>query len=116
MIIEMFESADSNDAFIEIKIENVEASRVHPFNDNVGERISKEELKSLLNEVRPSEDLNMDEPESYFALKISVWLDGNFGLDRTTPIDMPHHMAVSLVLESVLEKYKTCDDFQILIG
>ena len=116
MIIEVFESANSNDAVIEIEIKSVEVSRVLPFNENVGERISKEKLKSLLNEVRPSEDLNMDEPESYFAPNISVWLDGNLDLDQAARINIPHHIAVRLVLESVLEKYKTYDDLQILIG
>lgn len=116
MIIEVFESADSNEAFIEIKVENVDASRVLPFNNNVGERISKEKLKSLLNEVKPSENLNIDEPESYFAQNISVWLDGNLDLDQAARINIPYHIAVRLVLESVLEKYRAYDDLQILIG
>ena len=115
MIIEVFESTDSDEAFIKIKVENVDASRVLPFNNNVGERISKEKLKSLLSEVQPSKDLNVDEPENYFARDISVWLD-DLNLDRTISIDIPHHIGISLVLESVLEKYKIHKDLQILIG
>lgn len=116
MIIEIFESADSNNAFIKIEIKKVEVSRVRPFKDNVGERIPKEKLKSLLNEVQPVENLDMDEPESYFAPNISVWLDGNLDLDQAARINIPYHIAVRLVLESILEKYRTYDDLQILIG
>lgn len=115
MIIEVFES-DSNEASIEIEIENVDVSRVLPFNDNVGERISKEKLISLLDEIRTAEDVNMDEPETYFAEKVSVWLDGNIAPKGAVPFDIPHHEALRLVLESILQEYSTSDDLDILIS
>ena len=115
MIIEVFESPNI-EIPIEIEIENVDVFRVLPFNDNVGERISKEELKSLLNEVLPSEDLNMNEPESYYAQAVSVWLDGNISHENVTPIDIPHHVGLRLALESILQKYSTSDSLQIRIN
>ena len=115
MIIEVFESA-SNETPIEIKIENVDVSRVPPFNRIVGERISKEELKSLLNEVKPSENLNMDEPESYFAQKVAVWLDDDSVLGGVTPFDIPHHIALYVVLENILQKLDKSNGVEIRIS
>lgn len=116
MIIEVFESIDSNEAFIEIKVENVEASRVLPFNNNVGERISKEKLKSLLNGVKPLENLNMDEPDSYFAQKVAVWLDDDSVLGSLTPFDIPHHIGLYVVLENILQKLDKSDGVEIRIS
>ena len=115
MIIEVFESPDSTEASIEIEIENLDVSRVLPFNGTVGERISKEELKSLLNELQSLEDLSMNEPESYFALKVSVRLDDDADLGDKTPFDIPHHVALNVVLESILQKLGTSDSLQIRI-
>ena len=114
MIIEVFEPA-SNETPIEIKIENVDVSRVLPFNGTVGEQISKEELKSLLNELQSLEDLNINEPESYFALKVSVQLDDDANLGEKAPFDIPHHVALNVVLESILQKLSTSDSLQIRI-
>ena len=114
MIIEIFESTNAENP-IEIEIENIDVSRVLPFNGTVGERISKEELKSLLNELQPSENLNMNEPESYFALKVSVWLDDDAALRDKAPFDIPHHIALNVVLESILQKLDTFDSPQIQI-
>lgn len=116
MIIEVFESTDSTEALIEIKVENVNVSRVPPFNANVGERISKEQLKSFLNKLDSAEGVNMDEPESYFAQQVFVWLDDDAALGARTPFDIPHHIAVRVVLESILQKFEISDSMQIRIS
>jgi len=115
MIIEVFESAN-NEVTIEIEIDNVDVSRVLPFREHVGERIAKEELKTLLTEVGPIEAVNPDEPESYYAQNVPVWLDGNIDPGAATSIDIPHHIRLRVVLESVLQKYGTSDALQILIS
>lgn len=115
MIVEIFECANT-EIPIEIEIENVDVSRVIPFNANVGERIPKEKLESLLNELAFTEDVNMDEPESYFAQHLSVWLDDDTALGERTPFDIPHHIAVRVVLESILQKLEPSDSMQIRIN
>lgn len=115
MIIEVFEST-SNEAVIEIKIDNVNVSRVSPFADYVATQIRKEKLKTLLDEILPFEDVNPEEPESYFAQEVSIWLDGNIFPRNATLIDIPHHVGLRLVLESILQKYDTSDNLQILIS
>ena len=114
MIIEIFESANAETP-IEIEIENVDVSRVIPFNANVGERISKEKLESFLNELDSAEDVNRGEPESYFAQQVSVWLDDDAALGDRTPFDIPHHIAVRVVLESILQKFEASDSMEIRI-
>ncbi len=115
MIIEVFESAN-NEVSIEIEIENVDVSRVPPFNDHVSEPISREKLESLLTKIQPLEDLDMAEPESYFAQNVSVRLDDDAALGDTAAFDLPHHIAVRVVLESILQKLGTSDSLQIRIN
>lgn len=116
MIIEVFESSNSETP-TEIKVASVDVSRVLPFRDYVAIQITKEKLKSLLGEIQPFEDINLEEPESYFAQEVSVWLDDNIGSESATLIDdIPHHIGLRLVLESILQKYSTSDDLQILIS
>ncbi len=115
MIIEVFESAN-DEATIEIEIDNVDVSRVLPFRENVGERIAKEKLKTLLTEVGPIEAVNPDEPENYYAQNVPVWQDGDIGTEKTTLMDIPHHIRLRVVLEGVLQKYGTSDNLQIRIS
>ena len=115
MIIEVFELTN-NKASIEIKIGNVNVSRVSPFRDYVATQITKEKLKALLDEILPFEDVDPEEPESYFAQQVSVWLDGNITSENVTLIDIPHHIGLRLVLESILQKYGGSDNLQILIS
>lgn len=115
MIVEIFKCAN-DETPIEIEIENVDVSRVIPFNTHVGERISKEKLESLLNELCTSEHVNMQEPETYFAQKVSVWLDGDIAPSGIAPFDIPHHEAIRLVLESILHKNLTSDELYIQIS
>lgn len=114
MIVQIFKCAN-DETPIEIEIANVDVSRVIPFNANVGERISKEKLELLLNELGFTEDINMDEPEIYFAQQVSVWLDDDTVLGYRTPFDIPHHIAVRVVLESILKKLELSDSMQIRI-
>ena len=115
MIIEVFESANT-EPFIAIKIENVDVSRVFPFRDHVGIQLKKEKLKAMLDEVCPYKGVNTDELEYYYAQQIPVWLDGNITHENAIPIDVPHHIGLRLVLESVLRKHDPSDLLQFLIG
>lgn len=115
MIVEVFESAN-NEATTEIKIDSVDVFQVLPFCDKVATLLTKEELEALLAAVRPTEEVNMKEAESYYAQDISVWQDGNIPPGNITPIDIPHHIGLRVVLESVLQKYGTSDNLQIRIN
>ena len=115
MTIKVLKSAD-NEAIAEIEIDSVNVFRVLPFCDKVGALLTTEELKALLAKIQPTEGLNIDELENYYAQKISVCKDDNMPAGNTTPIDVPHHIALRIVLESVLQKYGTCDNLQIQIS
>lgn len=115
MIVEVFESS-TTESTTEIRIDNVDVYRVIPFRDYVGRQIAIGELKVLLDEVLPFEDVNMDEPEYYYAQKVPVWLDGNIVHEKAAMIDMPHHIGLRFVLESVLQKYNTSDNIHIRIS
>jgi hypothetical protein len=117
MIIKVLERADSEeDGFRvvdEIEIKEVDPLRVTPAREKVGSSLTIQELAELVAQVQPSEPLNLDEPDSYYAQDIDVWRDGDLAPDS---VDIPHHIGLQVALASVLQKYGKSDHLLIQIS
>jgi hypothetical protein len=97
-----------------IKIEGIEPSRIAPVNMKVGSLIPMTELLNLIAEIKPIEQPQSEElDDSYYAQGVSVYEDGDLS---SKTLDLPHHIGLRVVLESVLQKYGTSDNLQIEIS
>ena len=97
----------------EIEIEGIEPSRIAPVNMKVGIPIAMTELLNLITEIKPIEQPRPDELDSYYARRVPVYEDGDLS---TKEFDLPHHIGLRVVLESVLQKYGTSNNLQIRIS
>jgi hypothetical protein len=96
-----------------IKIEGIEPSRIAPVNLKVGIPIAMTELLNLITEIKPIEQPQQEELDSYYARRVPAYEDGDLSAKE---FDLPHHIGLRVVLESVLQKYGTSDNLQIEIS
>jgi hypothetical protein len=117
MIIKVLERADAEEdefrVVDEIEIAGVDPLRIMPVHEKVGSPLPIQELAELIAQVQPSEPLNLDELDSYYAQNIAAWRNGNLSPDS---IDIPHHIGLQVALASVLQKYGTSDHLLIQIS
>jgi hypothetical protein len=116
MIIRVLERVDTEDKFRvvdEIEIEGVDPLRIIPVREKVGSSLTIQELAEVVTQIQPSEPLNPDEPDSYYAQGIAVWRDGSLSSDS---VDIQHHIGLRVALASVLERYGASDRLLIQIG
>ena len=98
----------------EIRVERIEPSRVAPVAVKVGSLIPMTELLNLIAEIKPIEQPQSEElDDSYYAQGVSVYEDGDLS---SKTLDLPHHIGIRVVLESVLQKYGPSDNLQIRIS
>ena len=97
----------------EIKVDAIEPSRVSPVNLRVARRIPMNELPDLIHEIKPVEDPKPDELDSYYAQRVQIYEDGDLSWKE---LDLPHHIGLRVVLESVLQKYGDSENLLIQIS
>jgi len=72
------------------------------------------ELPDFINEIKPIEQPKQEELDSYYAMQVPVYNDGNLS---TEDLDLPHHIGLRVVLESIVRKYgNTSEDLYIHIS
>ena len=98
---------------IEIEIEGIEPSRIAPVGMIVGSPIAMTELLNLITEIKPIEQPQQEELDSYYAQRVLVYDDGDLSAKT---LDLPHHIGLRVVLESVLQEYGSSDNLQIQIS
>ena len=96
-----------------IKIEGIHPLRIFPVNIKINIPIPMAELPDLIVEIEPIEGPQQDELDSYYANRIPGYNDGDLSRKE---LDLPHHIGLRLALESILQKYGTSGDLQILIS
>ncbi len=96
-----------------VEIEEIQLSRIAPVDIQDGIPIPMNQLSKFINKISPLEELQSEEPESYFAQQISVYHDGNLSLKE---LDIPHYIGLRVVLENVLQKYGTSETLKIKIS
>ena len=96
-----------------IQIQGIQALRITPMNIKVSIPIPMTELLDLINEIKPIEGPQQEELDSYYAMQVPVYNDGNLS---TEELDLPHHIGLRVALESVIRKYNnTSTSLQIRI-
>lgn len=85
-----------------IKIQGIQPSRITPINIEVGISISMTELPDIINKIKPIEKPQQEELDNYYTNQTRVFEDGDLSLKK---LDIPHHIGLRVVLESVLRKY-----------
>lgn len=85
-----------------IQISEIEPLRITPVNIKIDIPISMSELRSLISEIKPVEEPQQEELDSYYAMRIPVYNDGNLSAEE---LDLPHHIGLRVVLESIIRKY-----------
>ncbi len=96
-----------------IQIQGIQVLRITPINIKVSIPIPMTELLDIINEIKPIEGPQQEELDSYYAMQVPVYNDGNLSAEE---LDLPHHIGLRLALESVLQRYGTSNDLQILIS
>ncbi len=96
-----------------VRIEGIEPSCITPVNMKVSILIAMTELLNLITEIKPIEQPRQEELDSYYALRVPIYEDGDLSAKE---INLPHHIGLRVVLESVLQKYGTSDNLQIRIS
>lgn len=96
-----------------IEIGEIQPLRITPVDTELGSLIPMTQLSNLIAEIEPIEQPKQEEPDRYYCQNISVYDDGSLLLKN---LDLPHHIGLRVVLESVLQKHGTCKDLQIRIG
>ena len=96
-----------------IEIAGINALRIAPVNEIVGNRIPVTELSNFITKIKPIEPPQQEEPDSYYAQRVPVYEDGDLSSKK---LDIPHHIGLRVVLESVLQKYGAFNNMQIEIG
>lgn len=113
-IIQLSEAQEKEPTVKEtIQIEGIEPSRITPVNAEVGIPIPMTNLSQFIPEIEAIEQLNEEEPESYYTQDVPVYDDGNLSLKN---INLPHHIGLRVVLESLLQKFGKCKDLYIQIS
>lgn len=117
MLVEVLElkttEEGENPPIVEIKIVEIDTSRVEPVSEQVSSSIAITELADLITQIKPVKPLDSEELDSYHAQNIEVWQDGNLFPKK---IDFPHHIGLRVLLESILQKYGRVDNLQIQIS
>lgn len=117
MNIDILERSDSLEEEYQcvdsFEIKEIDPLRVKPIHEKVGSFFAAQELAALIEQIQPLDEFNKEEPEMYYAFGVDAWVNGN--IHSSASINIPHHIGVQLILESVLEKYGQQDDlfFQI---
>ena len=97
-----------------IEIPGIQASRINPVNIKVSILIPMTELPDFINEIEPIEGPKQEELDSYYAMRVPVYNDGNLSVEE---LDLPHHIGLRVVLESIIRKYhNTSEDLHIRIS
>ena len=96
-----------------VQIEGIQLSRIVSMNDKVEIPIAITDLPNLIAEIEPVDQLQPEEFDSYFALDVPVREDNETSSKK---LQLPHHICLRLLLESVLQKYDKCTDVQIRIS
>lgn len=85
-----------------IRIPGIQSLRIAPMNIKVSIPIPMAELSAIINEIKPIEGPQQEELDSYYAMQVPVYNDGNLSAEE---IDLPHHIGLRVVLESIIRKY-----------
>ena len=96
-----------------IEIGEIQPLHITPVDMKLGSLIPMIQLSDLIGEIKPIEQPQQKEPDRYNAQNIPVYDDGNLSPKK---LDLPHHIGLRVVLESVLKKYEKFDDLQIRIS
>ena len=96
-----------------IEIEGIDPFRITPVNMKISDRIPLTELSNFIAEIEPIEQPQPEELDSYYAQQVPVYEDGELSPKK---LDIPHHIGLRVVLESVLQKYGTFNHMQIQIS
>ena len=96
-----------------IEIAGINALRITPVNEIVGNRIPMTELSNFITKIKPIEQPEQEELERYYVECIPVYEDGDLLYKK---LDLPHHIGLRVVLAKVLQKYSTSDNLQIRIS
>ena len=96
-----------------IQIQGIQTSRITPMDIKISIPIPMTELLDLINEIKPIEGPQQEELDSYYAMRVPVYNDGNLSAEE---LNLPHHIGLRVVLESVIRKYNnTSTPLQIRI-
>ena len=104
--------ATEDEPIKKIEIAGIDPLRIIPVNEIVGNRIPMTELSNLITKIKPIEQPQQEELDSYYAQHVFVYEDGDLSPKK---LDLPHHIGLRVVLESVLQKYGTFNNMQIQI-
>ncbi len=85
-----------------IRIQRIQTSRITPMNIKVSIPLPMTELPDFINEIKPIEGPQQEELDSYYAMQVPVYNDGNLSAEE---LDLPHHIGLRVVLESIIRKY-----------
>ena len=98
-----------------IKIEGIDLLRIAPEDMKVGSPIPMTEIVDLITEIKPVEHPQQIESDDsyYYAQDIPIYEDR--ALSEKT-INLPHHIGLRLVLQSLQEKYGATDNLLIRIS
>jgi hypothetical protein len=117
VIIEILEQEDNEGdgsrVVDEFKIAGIDPLRIIPVHDKVGTSLTIQETKELVSQIKPRKLLRPDELDSYYAQNIPVLRNGNLSPDL---VDIPHHIGLRVVLESILQKYGKSNHLLIRIS
>ena len=111
--IEILQPGDTTEDKPTIEIEGIDPSRITPVNMKVGVLIPMTELSNFITEIKPIEQPQPEELDSYYAQHVTVYEDGDLS---SKELGIPHHIGLRVVLESVLQKYGTFNNIQIQIS
>lgn len=116
--IEILEQSHGEEGKTSIKevvnIEGIEPSRISPIAVKVGIPIPIADLLNLVDEIKPIEQPPQDElDDSYYARGVPVFVDGDLSPKE---LDLPHHIALRVVLEGIMQKYGTSDNLHVQIS
>ena len=115
--IEIFQSGKTAEDESVIK-EKIELEGIDSFphhsseHDIVGNRIPMTELSDFITKIEPIEQPQLEELDSYYAQHVPVYEGGDLSAKK---LDIPHHIGLRVVLESILQKYGTFNNMQIQI-
>lgn len=115
--IEILEQTDAEEDEPTIKekieIEGIELLYITPVVMKAGSLIPMTELSNLIAEIRPVEQPQSEELDRYYAPCVSVYEDGDLS---SKALELPYHIGLRVVLESVLQKYGKSENLQIRIS
>ena len=95
-----------------IELEGIDPFRIAPVNTIIGTQIPMTELSDLITKIEPIEQPQQEELDSYYAQHVPIYEDGDLSSKK---FDLPHHIGLRVVLESVLQKYGTFNNMHIQI-